>query len=232
MIEIRDLTKKYGKFTAVEHMNLLAKDSEITILLGQNGAGKSTTIKSIAGLLSHKGEILIDNNPSTSLAAKRSFGYIPETPCFYDILTIEEHIHFIGKSYKIDHYEDYANELLERFELADKRKKMAKELSKGMTQKLSMLLALMTRPHTLMVDEPMVGLDPTAIEEVLKLFIELKEQGTSILISTHIIDIINDIWDSAYIMEQGHIIQHVTRQELDDKNETLKEAFFTIVGGK
>lgn len=107
---------------------------------------------------------------------------------------------------------------------------MAKELSKGMTQKLSMLLALLIQPQALLVDEPMVGLDPASIEDVLKIFTLLKEEGCAVFVSTHIIDIIKDIYDEAYIMNKGKIIKHVLRDELED--ESLKQYFFELTDGE
>lgn len=229
MIEIKHLVKEYGKVVAVDDISFTAKDGCITVLLGPNGAGKSTAIKSIAGLLNHEGDIYINGDINTTLTAKKSFGYIPEVPVLYDNLTIEEHIHFIGKAYKIDNYMEYADELLTKFNLNDKRKTPAKNLSKGMTQKLSMIMALVIKPKALLIDEPMIGLDPQAIEEVLELLVELKQQGMSILISTHIIDVINDIWDTAYIMNKGKLVREIKKDSLGE-NETLKDIFFTCVG--
>lgn len=229
MIEVRNLVKDYGSVIAVDDISFTAENGRISVLLGPNGAGKSTTIKSIAGLLNHDGEILIDGFKNTSIDAKKRFGYIPEVPIFYENLTVEEHIKFIGKAYKLDNYMEYADELLEKFNLSDKKKSVAKKLSKGMTQKLSMILGLMTKPDSIMMDEPMIGLDPQAIEEVLIIMKELKEKGTSILISTHIIDVINDIWDDAYIMNKGKIVKIVHREDLQE-NESLKEIFFECVG--
>lgn len=229
MIEVRNLVKDYGSVIAVDDISFTAENGRISVLLGPNGAGKSTTIKSIAGLLNHDGEILIDGFKNTSIDAKKRFGYIPEVPIFYENLTVEEHIKFIGKAYKLDNYMEYADELLEKLNLSDKKKSVAKKLSKGMTQKLSMILGLMTKPDSIMMDEPMIGLDPQAIEEVLVIMKELKEKGTSILISTHIIDVINDIWDDAYIMNKGKIVKIVHREDLQE-NESLKEIFFECVG--
>lgn len=224
MIQVEGLTKHYGNFKAVDHVSLLAENGKVTILLGANGAGKSTTIKSIAGLLKYEGSITIDGYENTDVMAKRKFGYIPETPSLYDLLTIEEHVRFICKAYRCEEGEEKANELLERLDLSDKKKKMARELSKGMTQKLSMVLALLTNPDSILIDEPMIGLDPAAIETVLELLTELKQQQKSVLISTHIIDIIDNLWDVAYIMDKGKIIRKVVREEL--QSETLKEIFF------
>ena len=147
----------------------------------------------------------------------------------YDLLTIDEHVEFIGKAYRCENYRALADEYITLFKLEDKRKKAVRELSKGMKQKVSMLLALIISPKTLLVDEPMVGLDPASIEETLQLFVRLKQQGVAILISTHIIDVIEAIWDSAYIMDHGRIVAHVRKEELKDKS--IKEIFFASVEG-
>lgn len=224
MIEVANLTKAYGSFTAVDNISLKAEPGKITILLGPNGAGKSTTIKSIANLLKYKGEINICGHENSSLDAKKCFGYIPDTPVLYELLSVEEHIDFIGSAYQVENYKELADKYITLFDLEDKRKKMAKELSKGMRQKLSMMLALIIEPKALLVDEPMVGLDPASIEETLQLFLKLKAEGCAILISTHIIDVIDEIWDEAYIMNKGVIAKYVKREEL--KEEKLKDLFF------
>lgn len=230
MIEVKNLVKDYDGFKAANNINLTALPGKITILLGPNGAGKSTTIKSIANLLRFEGEIKICGYQNDSLEAKRCFGYVPETPVLYDVLTVEEHIDFIGNAYRIENYQEIANKYLELFKLSDKKKRLAKELSKGMNQKLSLILALMIQPKALLVDEPMVGLDPASIEMVLQIFKQLKEAGCAILISTHIIDIIDDIYDEAYIMNKGKIVERVERNSLD--NESLKEYFFEATDGE
>ena len=230
MIEVKNLVKDYDGFKAANNINLTALPGKITILLGPNGAGKSTTIKSIANLLRFEGEIKICGYQNDSLEAKRCFGYVPETPVLYDVLTVEEHIDFIGNAYRIENYQEIANKYLELFKLSDKKKRLAKELSKGMNQKLSLILALMIQPKALLVDEPMVGLDPASIEMVLQIFKQLKEAGCAILISTHIIDIIDDIYDEAYIMNKGEIVERVERNSLD--NESLKEYFFEATDGE
>jgi len=229
MITIQHLTKSYQGFKAVDDLSLEAKPYKITVLLGPNGAGKSTTIKSIANLLKFDGDIKICGYPNNTIEAKQCFGYVSETPVLYDLLTVDEHIDFIGRAYKLKDYKQHAEILLERFKLTEKRKVIAKELSKGMTQKLSMLLAMMLQPKALLVDEPMVGLDPQSIEDTLLLLKDLANQGCAILISTHIIDIVSDIFDEAYIMNKGKIIKHVRKEELEE--ETLKEYFLELTNG-
>ena len=133
MIEVKNLTKLYGKFKAVDDVSLCAADGEVTILLGPNGAGKSTTIKSITNLLQYKGDIKINGVANSSLDAKKGFGYIPEAPVLYDLLTIDEHVEFIGKAYRCENYRALADEYIALFKLEDKRKKAVRELSKGRT---------------------------------------------------------------------------------------------------
>ena len=230
MIEVINLTKQYDGFKAVDNLNFEVKPGKITVLLGPNGAGKSTTLKSIANLLNFEGKIKICGYENDTIEAKKCFGYVPETPILYDLLTVDEHIDFIGNAYRIKNYQEIAQKYLELFKIIEKRKSIAKELSKGMTQKLSMLLALLIQPKALLVDEPMVGLDPGSIEDVLNIFKQLKKEGCAILISTHIIDIVDDIYDEAYIMNKGKIIKHVLKDELE--KETLKEYFFELTDGK
>lgn len=230
MISITNLTKQYKKFKAVDGISLSAKPGEITVLLGPNGAGKSTTIKSIAGLLKFDGDITIWGNQNKTVEAKKIFGYIPETPALYDLLTPWEHAQFIAKAYRLDEgWEEKIKNIFERLEIYDKKDKYVRELSKGMTQKLSIALALLTDPRAVLFDEPLVGLDPKAINEVLKILEELKLQEKSILVSTHIIDTISEIWDRAYIMNKGKIIREISRDQLGDKD--LKSMFFELTEG-
>ncbi|MDE8329922.1 ABC transporter ATP-binding protein [Erysipelothrix rhusiopathiae] len=226
MINVKNMTKKYGHKVAANNVSLIANPGEITVLLGENGAGKSTTIKSIIGLLEYEGEISICGYDNHSVEAKKRFGYIPEVPVLYDLLTVQEHIDFIGHAYDVNNYKDLAAEYLELFRLDSKRDTIAKELSKGMRQKLSMILALITKPKAILVDEPMMGLDPQSIEDTLKLLKDLKDKGTSVLLSTHVIDIVSDVWDRAYIMKNGHVICEVLRKDIKDKS--LKEIYFEV----
>jgi len=228
MIEVKNLTKKYGKKNiAVDNLSFSIGAGEVCILLGPNGAGKSTTIKSIAGLLQFQGIIYIEGLVSDSIEAKKIFSYVPETPALYDLLTVDEHIDFIARAYGISDYEVYKDTLLDRFDLSDKRKKVGRELSKGMQQKVSLCCAAITNPKFIMFDEPMIGLDPKAINELKKLFMELKNQGCAMLISTHIIDSIEGYWDKVLIMNDGKIVRALSKQELHDQNISLEDVYFS-----
>ncbi|NLI60805.1 MAG: ABC transporter ATP-binding protein [Clostridiales bacterium] len=230
MLEIKDVTKKYGKILAVDEMSFEVGKGEIAVLLGPNGAGKSTIIKCIAGLLQYDGEITVEGHMNKELEAKQIIGYVPETAALFDALTVQEHIDFIAKAYRLKDYENYANELFERFDLSDKRGKLGRELSKGMQQKVSICCGVIIRPKVVLFDEPMIGLDPKAIKEFKRLFMELKEQGCSVLISTHIIDTIKEVWDRILIMNQGKIVSNILRDEIGDEEE-IEERFFAATGG-
>ncbi|MBD5465093.1 MAG: ABC transporter ATP-binding protein [Lachnospiraceae bacterium] len=226
MLEVSHLTKKFGKVTANSDISFFLPDRSITILLGPNGAGKSTAIKSIIGFLKYEGSILVNHIPNKSLEAKRLIGYVPEFPALYPNLTVAEHLEFIARAYKLKDYKEYAEELLTRFELIDKKAKFGDELSKGMQQKLSICCALLPRPQVLLFDEPMVGLDPHAIKELKLLFEELKAKGASLLISTHMIDSVDTLWDETLIMKAGQVIAHVRKDELKQTGQTLEDIFF------
>lgn len=229
MLTVTNVTKKYKNFLANDNLSFRVEDGEVGILLGPNGAGKSTIIKSTIGLLRYSGTIEIDGLDNRSLEAKRKIGYVPEIPALYDTLTVDEHLEFVRRAYKVEDT-DIAERLLERFELTDKRKKMGKELSKGMQQKVSICCALVHNPSFVIFDEPMVGLDPHAIKELKQVFRELKDEGKTVLISTHMIDTIEDYWDVAHIMVKGKIAatKH-NRGDSDDK--PLDELFFEITEG-
>ena len=235
MLEITNLTKSYKNFDAVKNLNLFIEEGEIGVLAGPNGAGKSTTIKSIAGLLRYKGEIKIGGYSNKSVEGKRLFSYVPELPGLFPLLTVKEHMHFMARAYGIKDYEDYAEELFEIFDLSDKTEKFGSELSKGMQQKLSICCALITRPKLILFDEPMIGLDPKAIKKLKDIMLELKLQGVSMIVSTHLLDSVEDLWDRIVIMDKGNIVLSKTRKELEnelkDSEESLEDIFFKVTEG-
>jgi len=226
MLIVQNLSKKYSKELVINNISFQVNEGEIAILLGPNGAGKSTTIKCITGLLKYAGDIEICGHKNKSIEAKKLFSYVPEVPAMFDLLTVYEHIEYMAAAYGITDYKKQAEDLLERFDLSDKRAKLGKELSKGMMQKVSICCALITAPKVILFDEPLMGLDPKAIKELKKGLIELKEKGCSILISTHIIDSVDEIWDKVLIMKNGNIVLSGTKQELMSRNESLEELFF------
>lgn len=231
MLTVSHLTKKYGKLLACNDVSFSLDTGSVTVLLGPNGAGKSTLMKAIIGFLRYEGEIRVAGHPNKSCEARRILGYVPELPSLYPNLTVSEHLEFLARAYRLTDYKDYANELLERFELADKRKKFGDELSKGMQQKLNLCLGLLPRPQMLLLDEPMIGLDPHAIKELKSILADMRSEGRTMLISTHIIDSVDMLWDRALIMQGGTVRANAEKKELDASQKTLEELFFEVTEG-
>ena len=225
MIEIRNLTKKFGKALANDDISLRLGEGELGILLGPNGAGKSTLIKSVCGLLRFSGEIKVSGFANRSLEAKKILGYVPEVAVPYPMLTVYEHLEFIARAYRLTEWKDYAEELLTRFDMADKKQKLGKELSKGMKQKVSICCALLPKPKVIIFDEPLSGLDPHGIKELEDCIRDLHVGGVSMLVSTHMIDTVEDNWDSVFIMKAGKVVRVCRREE---SGESLKDIYFSL----
>ncbi|MCL2171064.1 MAG: ABC transporter ATP-binding protein [Defluviitaleaceae bacterium] len=230
MILIEGVSKKYGKFLANDNVSLAVEAGKMTVLLGPNGAGKSTLIKSICGLLRYSGRITIGGHNNQTADAKRLLGYVPEMPSLYPMLTVYEHLEFIAKAYRLEDWEDYAEELLARFEMDENRNKLGRELSKGMQQKVSVSCALLPRPAAVILDEPLVGLDPHGIREIKNVQTRLKAEGVAVMVCTHLIDSIEEDWDTTCIMLGGKIAKICHRGEMP-AGRTLEDEYFAIAGG-
>jgi ABC-type multidrug transport system ATPase subunit len=230
MITVEHVTKRYRKFLANDDISLTVNPGELTVLLGPNGAGKSTLIKSICGLLRFQGKITVGGFDNKTADAKRLLGYVPELPALYPMLTVYEHLEFIAKAYRLNEWEAYADELLRRFELDDKTAKLGKELSKGMQQKVSVCCALLPRPKAVILDEPLVGLDPHGIREIKSTIVGLKQSGLALLVSTHNIESVEEDWDTTCIMKGGKIAALCKRGEMPD-GQTLEDVYFSITEG-
>lgn len=228
MINISHLTKKYHRFVANDNISLMINDGEIAVLAGPNGTGKSTAIKCIAGLLRFEGEIEIGGFNNKSLEAKQILGYVPEIPAPFELLTVWEHMEFIARAYRLKDWEARAEKLIERMELSDKRNRLGKELSKGMQQKISICCALLIEPRVVLFDEPFVGLDPHAIKELKSMLFEMKDRGTTVIISTHMLDSVEEFWDRVFIMMNGRIEAERERKAVEKSGENLEELFFSI----
>ncbi len=226
MLTAEHITKKYGKKEALHDLSFVLQDGTVNVLLGPNGAGKSTMMKSIIGLLKYEGSIELDGISTKENEVRRKLGYIPELPALYPNLTVREHMEFIARVYNLKNYKDRMNSLLDRFEMTSQEKKFGDELSKGMQQKLNLCLGLLPDPDFILLDEPMIGLDPHAIKELKNLILELKAQGKTILISTHIIDSIESLWDRTIILAHGEIKADVTREESGERK--LEDVFFAV----
>jgi len=240
MIRLENLTKQYGSFVAVDDISLEVKGGELFGLLGPNGAGKTTTLRMIAGILRpNGGRVLIgeDDVHMNPIAAKQQLGFIPDRPFVYDKLTGAEFLRFVAGLYgqEGDLIERRIVELLEVFELTSWRDELVEAYSHGMRQKLIISSALIHRPACIVVDEPMVGLDPKAARLLKDIFRQFVGKGGTVLMSTHTLEVAEAMCDRVAIMQHGKIVAQGTVTELRHQNRagdaSLEELFLKLTGG-
>jgi len=240
MIVTKGLTKQYGSLTAVDHLDLDVRPGEVFGFLGPNGAGKTTTIKMLVGMLAPTaGEIAIDgiNLLKDPLAAKRLIGFIPDRPYLYEKLTAREFLQFVGRLYDMpaEDIERFSTELLGMFELAGWAEELIENFSHGMKQRLIMSAALLHRPKVMIVDEPMVGLDPKGARLVKRILRQLASTGHTVFMSTHTLEVAEEVCDRVAIINHGKIIALGTVAELKEANATegkLESIFLELTGGE
>ncbi len=230
MLEVQELSKSYGNSLAVDQVSFYVPDGQVGILLGPNGAGKSTIIKCIAGLLRYQGRIGIQGILSKKTEAKKLLAYVPELPAMFDALTVREHVEYIRKAYSSDITDEELDGMFRRFDLDDKQDKLGNELSKGMMQKVSICCALAVKPKVLLLDEPMIGLDPKAIKELKEVILEQRSLDVTVLISTHMLEMVEELWDVMFVMDKSHIIGSYRKSEVGEKD--LDDLFFEMTGGE
>jgi ABC-2 type transport system ATP-binding protein len=232
VIEIRDLTKKYGDFTAVDNLTLRAVPGEIFGFLGPNGAGKTTTIRVISGLsLPTSGTVLVNGIDVTAepVKAKAAMGYVPDRPYLYEKLTGRELLHFVADLYRKDWSvcEPRAIELLRYFELGDWVDARIENLSHGMKQKLVLVSALVHDPAVVVIDEPMVGLDALAQRQVKLLFRRLANEGKTVMLTTHTLSVAEAVCDRIAIINRGRIVAEGTTAALK-RDSALEDVFLEL----
>jgi ABC-2 type transport system ATP-binding protein len=240
MIAVEELVKKYGAFTAVDGVSLAVEPGEIHGFLGPNGAGKTTTIRIIAGLLKPtSGRITINGHDLAQApeAAKVSLGFIPDRPFIYEKLTAREFLRFHGGLYGMDgdEVEARATEMLDLFELGRWQGELVESFSHGMKQRLVMCAAFLHRPRAVLVDEPMVGLDPRGARLIKDIFRHMSQKGVAILMSTHTLEVAQEMCDRISIILRGQIIARGTVDELlamaGGEDEQLTPVFLKLTGG-
>jgi len=208
------------------------KPGEILALLGQNGAGKTTSLLCLAGLLRpDAGRIELDGQILGPQRGSR-IALIPETPEVYDMLTVWEHMVFVARSCRLDGgWPDQAAALLERLGIADQRDTIGEALSKGMRQKVLVAAAVLAGTPVLLLDEPMIGLDPRGQHELRNLLVEVRDQGTTVIVSTHLLANVQSFCDRLLILNKGRAVAAGGLQELLDRygHDTLEETFLEIV---
>ncbi|HEL1614137.1 TPA: ABC transporter ATP-binding protein [Streptococcus suis] len=210
MLEVKNVTGGYVNIPVLKDVSFTVEDGQLVGLIGLNGAGKSTTIKEIIGLLTpYQGQIAIDGLTLLQGAEnyRKKIGFIPETPNLYEELTLKEHLEVVAMAYDLSWEQAWGRveHLLKLFRLDEKLDWFPVNFSKGMKQKVMIICAFMVEPSLLIVDEPFLGLDPVAISDLIALLEEEKSKGTSILMSTHVLDSAEKMCDSFVILHQGQV---------------------------
>ena len=240
MIRLTNLTKRYGSFTAVDGIDLQVPSGELFGFLGPNGAGKTTTLRMIAGILKPTSgvvEIGGDDLERKPRKAKTRMGFIPDRPFVYDKLTGAEFLRFVAALYGQEGpvIERRMDELLKLFDLAPWKDELTESYSHGMRQKLIISSALIHQPEVIVVDEPMVGLDPKSARLLKDLFKEFTHRGGTILMSTHTLEVAEDMCDRIGIIQGGKIVACGTMTELRHQfaagDASLEDLFLRLTGG-
>ena len=240
MIELRDVTKRYDRVLAVDGLNLQVGEGEIFGFIGPNGAGKTTTIRMMGGiLLPTSGSIWIDgiSMAAAPVEVKRRIGFIPDRPYLYEKLTGMEFLKFSADLYGVEEkcFSDRAAELLRMFALSTWRDELIEAYSHGMKQRLIFAAALLHDPKVIVVDEPMVGLDPAAVKMVKDLLRRLAQGGTTIFMSTHTLSVAENLCSRIGIIHRGSLIALGTTAELKEAAKLqeggLEEVFIHLTEG-
>lgn len=232
MIEVKNVTKKYGKFVAVDDISFTINDGEIVGLLGPNGAGKSTTMNMLTGFIEQtEGDIIIDgyNMLKKPKKAKKEIGYMPEGVPLYSDLTVKEFITYMAEIKNVNKKvrKEKIEKIIENTGLKDVQNKLTKNLSRGYKQRVSLAGALVGEPKILILDEPTVGLDPKQITEIRSLIKELGKTHTVIL-SSHILSEVSQICNKVIIINKGKIVAVDTPENLENKVSNNNATYVTV----
>jgi ABC-2 type transport system ATP-binding protein len=240
MIAVHDLVKQYGGFTAVDGVNITVAPGEIHGFLGPNGAGKTTTLRMIAGLLKPtSGRVVVNGHDLSTApeAAKASLGFIPDRPFIYEKLTAGEFLRFHGGLYGLngDDAMRRVHEMLDIFELRRWENELVESFSHGMKQRLVMSAAFLHRPRAVAVDEPMVGLDPRGARLIKDVFRRMSDSGVAILMSTHTLEVAEEVCHRLSIINKGRIVANGTVDEVralaGGDDDQLTSVFLKLTGG-
>jgi ABC-2 type transport system ATP-binding protein len=238
-VELKGVVKRYNEILAVDHVDLTIKAGEIFGLLGPNGSGKSTTLKMLLGLVhpdSGSVSVLGTDVQKDSVGVKQLVGYVPESPRLYEFLTGIEYLDFIGDIYGVQTAEkkNRINEYLKALQLEGREGDMINSYSEGMKQKIALISAFLHRPKLLILDEPLNALDPRSARIVKDFLQELKTQGVTTIISTHVLEIAQALCDRVGIMYQGKLLALGNMDELRQMSKLpdsgLEDIFLKLTG--
>jgi ABC-2 type transport system ATP-binding protein len=243
MIEVHSLTKLYGEFPAVQDLSFAVSPGQVLGLVGPNGAGKTTTLRCLSGVIPPTSGVIrlagfdLATDP---LSAKRALALFPDEPRLFEYLTVEQHLQFIARIYKVPDAAALAGPLLEELELSDKRNALPAELSRGMKQKLVIACGLLHSPRVIFFDEPLTGLDPLGIRRMKDAILRRAQAGAAIIISSHLLHLVEEICSHLLIVKAGRkvalgTLEEVTRQFSDASGRAdanLEEIFFRATAGQ
>jgi ABC-2 type transport system ATP-binding protein len=235
-IAVRDLRKVYDGKAAVDGLNLTVPRGSFFGFLGPNGAGKSTTIRMLTGLIpATSGEIELLGMPllGNEMAIKQRIGLVPDESLLFDRLTGAEFLEFVGRMYSLPRplAKQRALELLELFELANERRKLIAEYSKGMRKRIAMAASLIHRPELFLMDEPFEGVDAVGARLMKDILLDQVRHGATIFITSHVLEVVERLCDYAAIINEGKIVAEGPMQDLRAGSETLEDVFVRTVGG-
>jgi ABC-2 type transport system ATP-binding protein len=236
-IEIRDLRKLYGSKAAVDGLSLSVPRGSFFGFLGPNGAGKSTTIRMLTGLIpptSGSIALLSMPMPDREIEIKKRIGLVPDESLLFDRLTGAEFLEFVGRMYGLARpvAQERAGELLGLFELADQRRKLIAEYSKGMRKRVAMAASLIHRPELFLMDEPFEGVDAVGARLMKDILLDQVRQGATIFLTSHVLEVVERLCDRVAIINEGKIVREGAMQELRSASETLEDVFVRVVGAE
>jgi ABC-2 type transport system ATP-binding protein len=240
LIEVVEYHKNYRDLVAVDGLSFTVPAGAVLGLVGPNGAGKTTTMRAIAGIIPPtSGRLVIAGHDvvSDSVAAKRQLAYVPDDPKLFDMLTVWEHLEFSAATYRVDNFQTTANELLEQFELVEKRDALAQELSRGMRQKVAVACAYLHSPKAILFDEPLTGLDPRGIRTLKQSIVDRAAGGAAIVVSSHLLSLVEDLCSHLLILQKGRSLfsgpigQVRAAFATAEADATLEEVFFKATEG-
>lgn len=241
VLQVCELYGGYSPRKPVLHnVSFDVKAGEMIGLIGLNGAGKSTTIKHVLGLMKPQGghvKVMGSELEQNTERYRSAFVYVPEAPILFDELTVEEHLRLTAIAYDVkeEEYEAKKEKLLKEFKMTPKRKAFASHLSKGMKQKVMIMNALLAEPPLYIIDEPFLGLDPLGIKSLLERLVEVKQRGSAILMSSHILSTVEAYCDRYIVLHQGRIVAQGTLEDIrrtagmDERVGSLEDAFYRLI---
>ncbi len=238
MIEVLALTRRYGTLAAVDTVSFVVRPGEILGLVGPNGAGKTTTLRSLAGIIapsSGKVRIAGFDVQDDPVSAKQQLAFIPDEPQLFEVLTVEEHLRFIGRLYGVADVDARIPPLLQEMELEEKRQSLPSDLSRGMKQKLSIACGLLHDPAAIILDEPLTGLDPGAMRRMRATILARARAGAAIILSSHQLSLVEELCDTLLVIRQGRAVARGTLDEIVQQHPelaglSLEDVFLALTG--